>query len=108
MQGLDPSEMLKEADESSGKLASKSKNMSTKAQGKKYRHHQIASLGSGSIIGCEDHIVAKSDVHLTSLTCLTTPGEFYKIDREFFFEKVKGYSNFMRKLEKQCLENVRD
>jgi len=31
--------MLKEQEESSGKLASKSKNMSTKASGKKYRLH---------------------------------------------------------------------
>ena len=35
--GLDPSDMLKESDESSGKLASMSKTMSTKNTGKKYR-----------------------------------------------------------------------
>ncbi len=52
--------------------------------------------------------MAKSEVHLTSLTCMTTPGEFYKIEKEFFFDKVKSYNSFMRKLEKQCLENVRD
>jgi len=39
MQGLDPAEMLKESDESSGKLASMSKTMSTKNTGKKYRVH---------------------------------------------------------------------
>ena len=44
-QGLDPSEMLKESDETSGKLASMSKNMSTKAGGKKFKMHQIATLG---------------------------------------------------------------
>ena len=37
VKGLDPSEMLKETDTSSGKLASKSKNMSTKATGKKHK-----------------------------------------------------------------------
>jgi hypothetical protein len=37
--GLDPSDMLKESDESSGKLASMSKTMSTKNTGKKYRQH---------------------------------------------------------------------
>ncbi len=39
LKGLDPSEMLKEAEETSGKLASKSKNMSTKSGGKKHRLH---------------------------------------------------------------------
>ena len=39
LQGLDPSDMLKESEESSGKLASKSKNMSTKSTGKKHRLH---------------------------------------------------------------------
>jgi len=43
-QGLDPSEMLKEQDASSGKLASKSKNMS-KTSGKKQKMLQIACLG---------------------------------------------------------------
>ena len=37
IQGLDPSEMLKETEESSGKLASKSKTMSSKGAGKKYK-----------------------------------------------------------------------
>ena len=105
---MDPSEMLKESDESSGKLASKSKNMSTKASGKKFRLHQIASLGRGSVIGCEDVLVAKSETHVTSLVCLSMEGELYRIDKEFFFSKLQSYSGFMRKLEKQCLENVRD
>jgi hypothetical protein len=38
-EGLDPSEMLKESDETSGKLASKSKTMSTKSTGKKFKMH---------------------------------------------------------------------
>lgn len=100
--------MLKEQEESSGKLASKSKNMSTKASGKKYRLHQIAILGTGSVIGCEDIMVAKSQVHITSLVCQSMKGELYRIEREFFFSKLQGYSNFMRKLEKQCLDTVRD
>ena len=108
MQGLNPGEMLKEAEESSGKLASKSKTMSTKATGKKYKMHQIASLGQGSVIGCEDVLVAKSDVHVTTLTCLSMTGELFRIERDFFFGKLQTHGGFMRKLEKQCLENVRD
>lgn len=63
LEGLDPSEMLN--DEGSGKLASKSKTMSTKASGKKYKMHQIATLGQGSVMGCEDILVAKSETHVT-------------------------------------------
>lgn len=37
MKGLDPSEMLRETEATSGKLASKSKTLSTKNSGKKYR-----------------------------------------------------------------------
>ena len=88
LQGLDPSEMLKESDESSGKLASMSKTMSTKNTGKKYRLHQIASLGVGSVIGCEDVMVAKSDTHITSLICLSMTGELYRIEKDFFFSKL--------------------
>ena len=84
-QGLDPSEMLKESDETSGKLASMSKNMSTKAGGKKTRMHEIARLGRGSVIGVEDYIVAKSDVHVTSLVCISHVGKLYRIKRDFFF-----------------------
>ena len=80
--------MLKESDESSGKLASMSKTMSTKATGKKYRVHQIASLGYGSVIGCEDVLVAKSDKHITSLVCLSMKGELYRINKDFFFSKL--------------------
>lgn len=109
--------MLKEADESSGKLASMSKNMSTKAGGKKHRSFQIACLGEGSVIGLEDVVVAKSDVHITSLTCLgyehktkgfMPEGELYRIEKDFFLSKLQSYSSFMRQLEKQCIENVRD
>jgi len=53
-------------------------------------------------------MVAKSQVHITSLVCQSMKGELYRIDKEFFFSKLNGYSNFMRKLEKQCLDNVRD
>lgn len=100
--------MLKEQDNSSGKLASKSKTMNSKATNKKHRLHQIACLGRGSVIGIEDIIIAKSEFHVTSLACLSQTGELYRIEKEFFFSKLQGYSNFMRKLEKQCLENVRD
>lgn len=109
VKGLDPSEMLKECDTSSGKLASKSKTMSTKSTGKKHRMYQIASLGPGSVIGCEDIMVAKSDTHVTSLVCLSMKGELYRIDKDYFMSRLSsGYAGFMRKLEKQCLENVRD
>lgn len=85
MQGLDPSEMLKESEESSGKLASKSKTMSTKGTGKKYRMYQIATLGIGSVIGCEEHVVAQSNTHFTSCVCLSMTGELYRIEKDFFF-----------------------
>jgi len=83
--GLDPSEMLKESDENSGKLASMGKNMSTKATSKKYKMHQISILGNGSVIGCEDVLCAKSSVHITSLVCASMTGELYRIEKEFFF-----------------------
>jgi len=107
-EGLDPSEMLKESDETSGKLASKSKNMSTKSTGKKFKLHQISTLGNGSVIGCEDVLVAKSEVHITSLVCSSMRGELYRIERDFFFSKIGMQGGFMRRLENQCLENVRD
>ena len=88
VKGLDPSEMLKECDNSSGKLASKSKTMSTKNNGKKYKMYQIASLGPGSVIGCEDVMVAKSDTHVTSLVCLSMKGELYRIEKDSFFPKL--------------------
>lgn len=94
--------MLKESDESSGKLASMSKTMSTKSSGKKYRVHQIASLGQGSVVGCEDVLVAKSETHITSLVCLSMKGELYRIDKEFFFSKLQMHQSFMNRLEKQC------
>ena len=72
--GMDPSEMLKEMEESSGKLASKSKTLSSKNSGKKYRQHQIALLGPGSVVGIEDVLIAKSDSHLTSLVCIDVKG----------------------------------
>lgn len=100
--------MLKESDESSGKLASMSKTMSTKNTGKKYRLHQIASLGVGSVIGCEDVLVAKSETHITSLICLSMTGELYRIEKDFFFSKLGNASSFMKRLEKQCTDNVRD
>ena len=99
--------MLKEQENSSGKLASKSKNM-TKASGKKQKNHQIACLGKGSVIGLEDIVVAKSDYHVTSLQCLSMVGELYRVDKEFFMSRIQNNYTFMRKLEKQCLENVRD
>ena len=38
-----------------------------------------------SIIGLEDILVAKSDVHVTSLVCISHPGgELYRIDKETF------------------------
>ena len=92
--------MLKEQDVTSGKLASKSKNMSKQGGGKKHRMQQIACLGQGSVIGCEDILVAKSDTHVTSLVCLSMTGELYKLDKDFFFSKVHGMSTFLRKLEK--------
>ena len=53
--------------------------------------------------------MAKSDVHVTSLVCISHPGgELYRIDKETFLQKVNAYTAFMRKLEKQCIENVRD
>ena len=87
-QGLDPSDMLKESDENSGKLASMSKNMSTKAGGKKFKMHEIAVLGQGSVIGVEDYMVAKSDTHVTTLVCLSMKGELYRIEKELFFQKI--------------------
>ena len=82
--------------------------MNTKAGVKTHKMQQIACLGTGSVVGCEDFLVAKSDTHVTSLVCLSMTGELYKVDKDFFFSKVQGMSTFMRKLEKQCLENVRD
>ena len=99
VKGLDSSEMLKETDTSSGKLASKSKNMSTKATGKKHKMYQIASLGPGSVIGCEDILVANSDTHVTSLVCLSMKGELFRIEKDFFMAKLQGYIGFMRRLE---------
>ena len=53
--------------------------------------------------------MAKSEVHVTSLVCISHPGgELYRIDKETFLQKVSAYTAFMRKLEKQCIENVRD
>lgn len=98
--GLDTSEMLKESDETSGKLASMGKNMSTKASSKKYKMHQISILGNGSVIGCEDVLCAKSDVHITSLVCASMTGELYRIEKDFFFSKIGMQGGFMRKLEK--------
>lgn len=60
------------------------------------------------MIGCEDILVAKSDTHVTSLVCLSMKGEVYRVDKDFFFSKVQAVQGFMRKLEKQSLENVRD
>ena len=60
------------------------------------------------MIGCEDILVAKSETHVTSLVCLSMTGEVYRVDKDFFFSKVQAVSGFMRKLEKQCYENVRD
>ena len=37
-----------------------------------------------SIIGLEDILVAKSDVHVTSLVCISHRGELYRIDKETF------------------------
>ena len=82
--------------------------MNTKTGGKKHRMHQIACLGYGSVVGCEDILVAKSDTHVTSLVCLSMKGEVYRVDKDFFFSKLQTMHSFMRKLEKQCLENVRD
>lgn len=62
--------------------------MNTKTTGNKYRTHQIARLGIGSVIGCEDVLVAKKETHITSLVCLSMKGELYKIDKEFFFSKL--------------------
>lgn len=45
---------------------------------------------------------------MTSLVCLSMTGELYKLDKDFFFSKLSNMVTFMRKLEKQCLENVRD
>ena len=52
--------------------------------------------------------MAKSDTHVTSLVCLSMKGELYRVDKDFFFSKVQAMQGFMRKLEKQSLENVRD
>ena len=60
------------------------------------------------MIGCEDIIVAKSSTHVTSLTCLSQEGQLYAIDKDFFFSKLQSHQAFMRALEAQCLENVRD
>ena len=35
-------------------------------------------------------------------------GELYRVEKDFFFSKVQAVQGFMRKLEKQSLENVRD
>ena len=35
-------------------------------------------------------------------------GELYRIEKEFFFSKLGMIGGFMRKLEKQCTENVRE
>ena len=53
-------------------------------------------------------MVAKSATHITSLVCLSQKGELYRIEKDFFFSKLHVHANFMRKLEKQCLQNVRD
>ena len=53
-------------------------------------------------------MVAKSDTHITSLVCLSMTGELYRIDKEFFFSKLSNITKFMKQLEKQCTENVRD
>lgn len=45
---------------------------------------------------------------MTSLVCISMTGEMYRIDKDFFFSKVGALQGFMRKLEKQSLENVRD
>jgi len=79
--------MLKEQDNSSGKLASKSKTMNSKAT-KKHKLHQIACLGRGSVIGIEDIIIAKSEFHVTSLACLSQTGELYRIEKDLFFSKM--------------------
>ena len=85
-------------DEGSGKLASKSKTLSTKAGGKKFKMHQMATLGQGSVVGCEDVLVARSDTHVTQLVCLTMTGELYRIEKEFFFSKLGSQGGFIRKL----------
>ena len=80
-----PSEMLKEQDNSSGKLASKSKNLTQKVGSRKHKLHQVACLGKGSVVGLEDIIVAKSDLHITSLNCLSQTGELYRIEKDIIF-----------------------
>lgn len=100
--------MLKESDESSGKLASMSKNMSTKVGARKFKLHEIATLGNGSVIGCEDVLALKSELHVTRLTCLSMKGELYKVNKDFFFSKLNSQYGFIRKFENQCLESVNE
>lgn len=89
-QGLDPSQMLKESDESSGKLASMGKTKSTKQGARKFKLHEIATLGNGSVIGCEDVLALKSDTHVTKLTCLSMKAELYRVEKNFFFSKLSS------------------
>lgn len=62
----------------------------------------------GSVVGCEDVLVAKSETHVTSLVCLSMKGELYRIEKEFFFSKLQNNIGFMKRLEKKCTDNVRD
>ena len=61
----------------------------------------------GNVVGCEEVLVAKSETHITTLTCLSMHGELYRIDRDFFFSKLAGQSIFMRRLEKACYETIK-
>ena len=107
-QGLEPGAMLKESEETSGKLAQKSKTVSTKPGIRRFKMHQVATLGTGSVIGCEDVLVLKSKTHVSQLTCLSMRGELYTIEKDFFFAKLSSQSGFIRKFENQCLKTVQE
>ena len=100
--------MLKITKQQDGKLARKSKTMSTKDKVKQHKIHQIANAGVGTVFCLEDLLVKDSKTHDTTLTCLSMEGKVFRIDKEVFYSKVQSQYAFIRQMKKNCCESMKN
>ena len=100
--------MLKITKQQDGKLARKSKTMSTKDKVKQQKVHQIQNAGFGSVFGLEDLLVKESKTYDTSLTCLSMKGQLFRIDKDVFYSKIQSQHNFIRMMKKNCCDQMKN
>lgn len=58
----------------------------------------MANLGEGSVIGLNELLVAQSQTYTTTLTCLSSEGEMYKIQKDVFLQKIDSSTWFKKRL----------